>query len=90
VHGVLYIAYKECSYLLIIAHERAAVDSGHYTALLKKSVFTTSPLQAEKELDWYKFDDDNVSEFSKEMLSTLYGEGDNPSARVLLYSSRSL
>lgn len=42
---------------------------------MKKSVFTTSPLQAEKELDWYKFDDDNVSEFSKEMLSTLYGEG---------------
>lgn len=59
---------------MIIAHERAAVDSGHYTAFLKKSVFTTSPLQAKKELDWYKFDDDNVSEFSKEMLSTLYGE----------------
>jgi len=42
---------------------------------VKKSVFTTSPLKAEKELNWYKFDDDIVSEFSKEMLSTLYGEG---------------
>jgi hypothetical protein len=38
-------------------------------------VFTTSPLKAEKELNWYKFDNDIVSEFSKEMLSTLYGEG---------------
>ena len=41
---------------------------------MKKSVFIMSPLEAEKELDWYKFDD-NVSELSKEMLSTLYGEG---------------
>lgn len=58
---------------MIITHEGATVNSGHYTVFMKKSVFTMLPLQAEKELDWYKFDDDNVLEFSKKM--TLYGEG---------------
>jgi ubiquitin carboxyl-terminal hydrolase 14 len=40
--------------------------------------------------DWYKFDDDKVSIFPKEKLSTLDGGGEDSSAYVLLYKSKSL
>jgi len=38
--------------------------------------------------DWYKFDDDKVSVFPKEKLTTLDGGGEDSSAYVLLYKSK--
>lgn len=40
--------------------------------------------------DWYKFDDDKVSVFPREKLSTLDGGGEDSSAYVLLYRSKPL
>lgn len=40
--------------------------------------------------DWYKFDDEKVSVFSKEKLSTLDGGGEDSSAYVLLYKSKNV
>lgn len=44
----------------------------------------------EDDEDWYKFDDDKVSIFPKEKLSTIDGGGEDSSAYVLLYKSKSL
>jgi len=52
-------------------------------------VFTESPLAGD-EKNWYKFDDKNVSVFFSRELSTLEGGGEDPSAYVLLYKSRSI
>jgi ubiquitin carboxyl-terminal hydrolase 14 len=38
--------------------------------------------------DWYKFDDDKVTVFPKEKLMTLDGGGEDSSAYVLLYKSK--
>lgn len=38
--------------------------------------------------DWYKFDDDKVSVFPREKLMTLDGGGEDSSAYVLLYRSK--
>ena len=43
----------------------------------------------EDDEDWYKFDDDKVSVFPKEKLNTLDGGGEDSSAYVLLYKSKS-
>ncbi|EIW76622.1 cysteine proteinase [Coniophora puteana RWD-64-598 SS2] len=40
--------------------------------------------------DWYKFDDEKVSVFPKEKLGTIDGGGEDSSAYVLLYKSKSL
>lgn len=40
--------------------------------------------------DWYKFDDQKVSLFPKEKLTTLDGGGEDSSAYVLLYRSKSI
>ncbi|KAJ4500456.1 cysteine proteinase [Lentinula lateritia] len=89
----------------IITHKGAAADSGHYMAFVKKSVFhgppptlytgsaadnATSTTNPENDEDWYKFDDDKVSVFPKEKLSTLDGGGEDSSAYVLLYRSKDL
>ncbi|KAF5383880.1 hypothetical protein D9757_007411 [Collybiopsis confluens] len=42
----------------------------------------------ENDEDWYKFDDDKVSVFPKEKLSTLDGGGQDSSAYVLVYRSK--
>ena len=47
-------------------------DGGHYIAFVKKSAFAES---AQDERDWYKFDDDDVSVFSKENVAALAGGG---------------
>jgi len=72
--------------IAIIAHEGPVADGGHYTTLVKKSMFANS-LAAEKDQDWYKFDDEDVSVFPKENLSTFEGGGEGPSAYILLYMS---
>ncbi|TFK96927.1 hypothetical protein BDV98DRAFT_575421 [Pterulicium gracile] len=46
--------------------------------------------EAEEDEDWYKFDDDKVSIFPRDKLSTLEGGGQDSSAYVLLYRSKSL
>lgn len=43
---------------------------------------------AEGDEDWYKFDDDKVSVFPREKLMTLDGGGEDSSAYVLLYRSK--
>lgn len=40
--------------------------------------------------DWYKFDDDKVSVFPVEKIPTLEGGGEDSSAYVLLYKSKSV
>ena len=51
---------------------------------------TTADLDAlEDDEDWYKFDDEKVSPFPKEKLSTLDGGGEDSSAYVLLYRTKS-
>ncbi|KAG6867724.1 hypothetical protein C0993_011945 [Termitomyces sp. T159_Od127] len=55
---------------------------------------TSTPIPAmeldEDDEDWYKFDDDKVSLFPKEKLSTLDGGGEDSSAYVLVYKSRTI
>ena len=52
---------------------------------------TTADLDAlEDDEDWYKFDDEKVSPFHKEKLATLDGGGEDWSAYVLLYRSKSV
>ncbi|KAJ7146152.1 hypothetical protein C8R44DRAFT_863954 [Mycena epipterygia] len=76
----------------IVTHKGAAADAGHYIGFVKKSVFHPPKLGEEQESDedWYKFDDDKVSIFPKERLTTLDGGGEDSSAYVLLYKTKPL
>ncbi|KAF7977861.1 hypothetical protein HWV62_2380 [Athelia sp. TMB] len=86
----------------IVTHKGAAADSGHYIGFVKKSVFhgakatsldaaaPSAPAFDDDDDDWYKFDDDKVSIFPKEKLTTLDGGGEDSSAYVLLYKTKSL
>ena len=61
----------------------------------KKSEPEPEPTTADIDLlegdeDWYKFDDQKVSLFPKEKLTTLDGGGEDSSAYVLLYKSKSI
>jgi len=80
--------------IAIIAHKGAAADAGHYIGFVKKSVFHTREGEQEwsddDDEDWYKFDDDKVSVFPVEKLTTLDGGGEDASAYVLLYKSKSI
>ncbi|THH05676.1 hypothetical protein EW145_g4618 [Phellinidium pouzarii] len=74
----------------IVTHKGAAADSGHYMAYIRQRALRNSDSDAipdEDDEDWYKFDDDKVSVFPKEKLSTLDGGGEDSSAYVLLYRS---
>ncbi|EDR09383.1 uncharacterized protein LACBIDRAFT_190082 [Laccaria bicolor S238N-H82] len=80
----------------IVTHKGAAADAGHYIGFVKKSVGdgNGNPVSSlelgEDDEDWYKFDDEKVSIFPKEKLATLDGGGEDSSAYVLLYRSKSL
>ncbi|EIM84385.1 cysteine proteinase [Stereum hirsutum FP-91666 SS1] len=88
----------------IITHKGAAADAGHYIGFVKRSVFHPSIPAAsssssapgviggleEGDEDWYKFDDEKVSVFPAEKLGTLDGGGEDASAYVLLYRTKSL
>ncbi|KIJ64270.1 hypothetical protein HYDPIDRAFT_90832 [Hydnomerulius pinastri MD-312] len=87
----------------IVTHKGAQADAGHYMGFVKKSVFhggkstvvstsasTSEQTFDEDDEDWYKFDDDKVSVFPKEKLGTIDGGGEDSSAYVLLYKSKSL
>lgn len=74
----------------IVTHKGAHADSGHYIGFVKKSVFHGDKSVEADDEDWYKFDDDKVSIFPKEKLSTIDGGGEDSSAYVLLYRSKLL
>ncbi|KAJ7699363.1 hypothetical protein B0H17DRAFT_1049578 [Mycena rosella] len=76
----------------IVTHKGAAADAGHYIGFVKKSVFHPPKLGEEQESDedWYKFDDDKVSLFPKEKLTSLDGGGEDSAAYVLLYKTKPL
>ncbi|KAJ7080020.1 hypothetical protein B0H15DRAFT_953796 [Mycena belliarum] len=76
----------------IVTHKGAAADAGHYIGFVKKSVFHPPKLgeELESDEDWYKFDDDKVSIFPKDRLTTLDGGGEDSSAYVLLYKTKPL
>ncbi|KAJ7607322.1 hypothetical protein FB45DRAFT_948062 [Roridomyces roridus] len=76
----------------IVTHKGAAADAGHYIGFVKRSVFHPPKLGEETEADedWYKFDDDKVSVFPKDKLTTLDGGGEDSSAYVLLYKAKPL
>lgn len=72
------------SVIAIVTHKGAAADAGHYIGFVKKSMFHPAVSNGasgssfaldEDDEDWYKFDDDKVSVFPKEKLSTLDGGG---------------
>jgi ubiquitin carboxyl-terminal hydrolase 14 len=73
-----------------VTHKGAEADAGHYMGFVKKSVFHGNSGDADEDEDWYKFDDDKVSVFPKEKLGTIDGGGEDSSAYVLLYRSKSL
>ena len=54
------------------------------------STSSTVSYDSEDDEDWYKFDDDKVTDFPKEKLSTLEGGGEDSSAYVLVYRSKVL
>jgi len=54
------------------------------------SNISTADLESEDDENWYKFDDEKVTEFPKEKLSTLEGGGEDSSAYVLVYKSKVL
>ncbi|KAG2078471.1 cysteine proteinase [Suillus decipiens] len=78
----------------IVTHKGADADAGHYIGFVKKSVFHAKSGGGlafdEDDEDWYKFDDDKVSVFPREKLGTIDGGGEDASAYVLLYRSKSL
>lgn len=92
--------------IAIVTHKGAQADGGHYIGYVKKSVFHASkgtpspvtegaaPVKAfqldDEDEDWYKFDDDKVSVFPAEKLTTLDGGGEDSSAYVLLYKTKAL
>ncbi len=63
--------------LAIITHKGAAADAGHYIAFVKKSAIHPGSVDNldDDDEDWYKFDDEKVSVFPKEKLTTLEGGG---------------
>lgn len=54
------------------------------------STSSTVTFDSEDDEDWYKFDDEKVTDFPKEKLSTLEGGGEDSSAYVLVYRSKVL
>lgn len=63
----------------IVTHKGAAADSGHYIGYVKRRAIkrgTEPNLQVpDDDEEWYKFDDDKVTLFPKDKLSTLDGGG---------------
>lgn len=89
----------------IITHKGPDADGGHYIGFVKRSVFhPVGPQSApapdsssiapagleEDDEDWYKFDDEKVTVFPSEKIQTLCGGGEDASAYVLLYKSKSI
>ncbi|KAF9481605.1 ubiquitin carboxyl-terminal hydrolase 6 [Pholiota conissans] len=69
----------------------AAGEAGEASSSTATAEPTAAEIDAlEDDEDWYKFDDEKVSLFPKEKLATLDGGGEDSSAYVLLYKSKSV
>ena len=62
----------------VITHAGSSADSGHYQAYVR------DPKDIEG-IRWWKFNDDKVSEVSREKVETLAGGGEADSALILIY-----
>lgn len=75
----------------VVTHKGASADGGHYIAFTRippnKNIKTYQ--DPEKEM-WYKFDDDKVSIVGRDKITQLEGGGEDHSAYILLYKSKSL
>lgn len=72
-------------------NKKAAIASADGADKGADIVQQTAQLDArEGDEDWYKFDDQKVSLFPREKLGTLDGGGEDSSAYVLLYRSKSV
>lgn len=54
------------------------------------SALSTVAYDSEEDEDWFKFDDEKVTDFPKEKLPSLEGGGEDSSAYVLVYRSKVL
>ncbi|OCB92222.1 cysteine proteinase [Sanghuangporus baumii] len=85
----------------IVTHKGATADSGHYIGFVKKRALIPVSIGMEGgkrekgkldegDEDWFKFDDEKVSIFPAEKLPSLEGGGEDASAYLLLYRSKTL
>jgi len=72
---------------VVITHQGASADSGHYTSFVKKQGPKDPNTGKRKEEDgkWWWFNDEKVSEVDAERIQTLSGGGQSHSALILLY-----
>ncbi|BGP03291.1 Ubiquitin carboxyl-terminal hydrolase 6 [Rhodotorula toruloides] len=79
----------------IVTHKGASADGGHYVGWCAanpnegKEGAEAYDFDPDKQ-EWYKFDDDKVSLVSKDKILALEGGGEDHSAYILLYRSKSL
>ncbi|GME85847.1 unnamed protein product [Ambrosiozyma monospora] len=64
----------------VIAHQGSSADSGHYQAFVKDD----EDLNGDT---WFKFDDEKVSNVSREKIESLAGGGEGDSALILIYKA---
>ncbi|KAL5479043.1 UBP6 [Sanghuangporus weigelae] len=85
----------------IVTHKGATADSGHYIGFVKKRALIPASIGMEDgkqekgkldegDEDWFKFDDEKVSIFPADKLPSLEGGGEDASAYLLLYRSKTL
>ncbi|KAL5520259.1 hypothetical protein ACEPAG_9472 [Sanghuangporus baumii] len=85
----------------IVTHKGATADSGHYIGFVKKRALIPVSIGMEGgkrekgkldegDEDWFKFDDEKVSIFPADKLPSLEGGGEDASAYLLLYRSKTL
>ncbi|KAH8917386.1 cysteine proteinase [Atractiella rhizophila] len=66
----------------IVTHKGASADGGHYVAWTRKSPSNPD--------EWYCFDDEKVSVVNKDKIASLDGGGEDHTAYILLYRSRTV
>ncbi|SCV73153.1 BQ2448_7078 [Microbotryum intermedium] len=85
----------------VVSHKGASADGGHYVGWTRADAMDRKNKgkgKAETELDvedpdkveWYKFDDEKVTTVAKEKITLLEGGGEDHSAYILIYRSKSL
>ncbi|GAA6018356.1 hypothetical protein JCM10207_000816 [Rhodosporidiobolus poonsookiae] len=85
----------------VVSHKGASADGGHYIAWCAAPRPNQSSSDDEKAKDeelyedpdrqpWYRFDDDKVTEVTREKIMGLEGGGEDHSAYILLYRSKAL
>ncbi|BEI82925.1 hypothetical protein CcaverHIS002_0307930 [Cutaneotrichosporon cavernicola] len=72
--------YELCA---MVTHKGASADSGHYIGWARKE----GGFVPSGEEEWYKFDDDKVSEVTADKITSMDGGGEDSVAYILLYRS---